>query len=323
MSETSNLADNSAQPERSGCMKWLLVAMVILLVAFFWRKIFQPDPGYEVNTSENRDMLSYLSNEGQLILYDPLTRRQTVLLEGVSSYVLSWDGRVAFTRLDERYSDVYVYDPATPSVEPINISQEPTKNHRPLAWHPNGQYLAYASFFYLNDAPRRGSMNDIDHTLLIWDGETTQDAMLEDGQPAFSIDSRWIWDDVPPRIEWHIDSDEIPEASSYWEGSYELGEEPYLVGLTGATQVHFYFTLASGLPSSHLVARNTDEDTLFRAHVGNFAWSGDGYLAFCRVSATGWTLSLWNGRRSWAVARTRYQPIQWQHGDTTFSCNNG
>lgn len=317
MSETSNLADNSAQPKRSGCMKWLLVAMVILLVAFFWRKIFQPDPGYEVNTSENRDMLSYLSNEGQLILYDPLTRRQTVLLEGVSSYVLSWDGRVAFTRLDERYSDVYVYDPATPSVEPINISQEPTKNHRPLAWHPNGQYLAYTSFLYLNDAPRRVSMDDIDHTLLIWDGETTHEATLDDGEPAYSILSN-----VQQLVQWHIDGDEIPRPSSHWGGSIEFNGERYLVGLTGETQVRFYFTLASGL-TSHLVARNSEGSSLFRAEVGSVSWSGDGYLAFCRLEARGWVLSLWNGRRSWAVARTSEHPIQWQHGDSTFRCTYG
>ena len=323
MSNNLDLADKSVRRTRSGCLKWLLIAMVIVFVVFVVRRIFQPDPGFEVNTGENRDMLSYLTNEGQLMLYDPLTRTQTLLLEGVHSYALSRDGRVAFTSSDETYSDVYVYDPATPSVDPINISQNPTKNHRPLAWHPNGHYLAYSSFFYLNDAPRRVSMRNLDHTLLIWDGETTREAMLEEGQPAYSIDSLWIWDDVPPRIDWLIDSDEIPELSSYWEGSQELGGERYFVGVTETGRVRFYLTLASGLPSANLVARNSDEATLFRAHVGNFSWSSDGYLAFCRVEAKDWAISLWNGRTSWTVARTRYQPIQWQHGDTTFSCNNG
>ncbi|MEQ8675913.1 MAG: hypothetical protein RLP44_26720 [Aggregatilineales bacterium] len=310
MSNNLDLADKSVRRTRSGCLKWLLIAMVIVFVVFVVRRIFQPDPGFEVNTDGNRDMLSYLTNEGQLMLYDPLTRTQTVLLEGVDSYALSRDGRVAFTSSDETYSDVYVYDPANPSVDPINISQDPNVNHRPLAWHPNGHYLAYMAFSNVNDTSRYVSMRNLDHTFLIWDGETTREATLEDGEPAFSILSN-----VQQLVQWHIDSDEIPDQSSYLEGDK-------LIGLVDGGQVRFSFRLASGL-SAYLVARNSEGSSLFRAEVGSVSWSGDGYLAFCRLDANGWVLSLWNGRRSWAVARTSEQPIQWQHGDTTLFCTYG
>lgn len=295
------------------------ITIVLILFVLLWGNGLLRAPGFEVNTSDDRDMLGYVSNEEHLILYDPLTRIKTTLHEDVNSFVLGRDGRVAFTKSDVADANVYVFDPAAPSAAPVNISQNPDARHKPLAWHPNGQYLAYTSYIGENDASSYEFIDAIDHTLLIWDGEMTRDAMLEDGQPAFTIVSRsYLWDNVPPRVQWHVGSDIITAPSSYWE-------DDHLIGLTEEGQVRFSFTLASGLPSSHLRARNAEGRTLFRAEVGSVAWSRDGYLAYCRFDGLtrDWILSLWNGRANWDVARTSYKPVQWRNGDSVFSCNSG
>lgn len=154
------------------------------------------------NHVDSRDMLAYVSDEGQLMLYDLYNRTETMLLENVNGFVLSRDGRIAFTKPDD--TDLYVFDPSTPALAPINISQNLTANHYPVAWSSDGHYLAFSSY-----EDRR------DQSLYVWDGEQVTNIMPDnrldtadafyvdwshDRRLAFTIQHGWSDLDVPPEI---------------------------------------------------------------------------------------------------------------------------
>lgn len=150
-----------------------------------------------------QDMLAYVTDTSELILYDPHERTEITLLRNVSNFIIAPDNRIAFTKSDETDNTLYVFDPSTNNVFPI-ISENPTANHYPLAWSPNGLYLAFGSYDEIND-----------HTLYVWDGEKSNNIMplnnldtasnfyvdwSYDGRIAFTIVYGWSNLDVPSEI---------------------------------------------------------------------------------------------------------------------------
>ncbi len=403
---------------RVGRLTILLPIGIMLMSSLFLSTISAQD---EV---DNPDMLAYVSEEGHLMLYDPRDRTETKLLENVDTFLLARDGRVAFTRPDENDTDLYVFDPSTPDLDPINISQNPAVGHYPVAWSPDGRYLAFASFTQSGDyAPYMLILQgqylalNTEQTLYVWDGETITNIMpddllapaesfsvdwSDDGRLAFNIEydrygnnppaEIYLWDGSTTTnlsqspdgwegdLSWNKDgqliffSQQNEDGGTYvWDGlSFKDGSpdvdsfvpiapdlKPGYVtwlddGLIGFTiysgppssitkeiivwdmereaiirqfpvsseyfysrlsddgQVILSTQLASGLPSEYLDIENTEGEILFSTHTGNYAWSSDGYLAYCEwEGGMKWILTLWNGEETWAVATLNNKPVHW------------
>jgi hypothetical protein len=114
--------------------------------------------------NRKRDMLAYVSPQNHLMLYDPQSRTQTTLLQNVKDFVMAQTGKVAFTKPDENDKNIYVYDPATPSTSPINITLNASTLDYLKSWSPDGRYLAFVT-----------DQDDKTQTLHVWDGKTIQD----------------------------------------------------------------------------------------------------------------------------------------------------
>jgi hypothetical protein len=404
---------------RAGRLAILLpVGIVLMLFAFLSTINAQNQVEYGMKDADNsRDKLAYVSNDGHLMLYDPHDHSETTLLDNVQSFVIGRDGRIAFTKQDENNPDLYVFDPSTPTVAPINISQKPSTNTYPKAWSSDGRHLAFVS-----------SQGD-DLLLYVWDGKTTTNIMPDnaldnaaafyvdwsnDGRLAFTIQYGWSNLDIPPEIylwdgntttslsqnpkgwdgtaEWSMTgqlmygSQRDTEDGIYvWDGvsfkngspnidsfiriapelkpTYATWTEDSLIGFTSypdsspsgrkeivlwdleskcivkqfpissdnawswlaeGGQIVLSSHLASGIPSYKLDVENTGGKILFSTGTGEFAWSSDGYLAYCGIEeGMSRKLSIWDGEKTFVVATVSYRPVQWQNGRNTFSCNNG
>ena len=382
---------------------------------------------------ENADMLAYISNENQLMLYDPRDRTETKLLDDVGTFLMSRDGRGAFTKLDETDTDLYIFDPAAPHIAPINISQNSAMNYYPVAWSPDGHYLTFAAFsrkssdyFYTWIYQGGYKVSTKNQLLYVWDGEKTINIMpdselgiadgfyvdwSDEGRLAFTIQygssnldvpaeiylwdgnktinlsqnpegwdsaGRWnkngqwlfwssrdgdggiyVWDgesfkDGSPDVDSFIRvAPELEPDSAGWtdEGlveftlysdsgakeiilwdfereaivrQFSVSSDKYESWLAEGGQMILSSHLASGIPSVYLDVENIAGEILFSEHVGEFAWSPDGYLAYCGIEdRMSRLLSLWDGEETWLVAEVSYKPAQWQNGQKIFSCNNG
>lgn len=396
----------------------LLFTTVIVLVlsVFLVASSRYGEPEYALNiansTDNSHDMLVYISDEYYLMTYDPLNHTETMLLdEEINHFAISRDSRVAFTRQDENDHDIYLYDPSMPDAVPINITQNPGTIHYPLAWSPDGRYLAFSSY-----QDRR------EETLYVWDGENIINIMPEngldtayntyvkwshDGRLAFTAldhpSSNWeiyVWDgNTTTNLSQDEDSSDVAigwsrsgqllfrsyrdrEIGFYvWDGvSFKDGtpdsdtfihlapglnpgyvtwtQEGYLSfavradfspsgvselvvwdleteaivrqiagwgGLSPDGETIWTSSLASGRPAYYLDIKNTDGETLLSTVVGEFSWSSDGYLAYCRFDyeSEGFTLYLWDGEESRDITLSNYKPILWQSVQDRFSCNSG
>ncbi len=410
-------------------MKKLLFGITLILSAFLSSVSAQDEL-----PADRTDMLAYVSNENRLMLYDPRERTETTVLENVSTFKLGQDGRVAFTKLDENDTDLYVFDPATPDLAPINISQNPAANHYPVAWSPDGHYLAYVSFRESSDNPPylwiyqgRYLASSDDQALYVWDGEKAANVMPNngldrasgffvdwsyDGRLAFRAEYGWSDSDTPPEIYlwdgktttnlsqnperhdggvvWNkagqlmFSSQQGEEGSIYiWDGvsfqdglpdinsfirvapeleptdatwtedgfisittysdssdrneiilwdwknkaivkQFPVSSDKAYSWLAEGGQFILSSHLASGIPSVYLDVESIEGEILLSVHTGEYAWSADGYLAYCGIEERmSRILSIWDGGENWIVTRVSYQPVQWQNGQDTFSCNNG
>ncbi|WP_119070339.1 WD40 repeat domain-containing protein [Aggregatilinea lenta] len=180
----------------------VLVGMILILSASL-------SSIYAQGNASNRDKLAYVSNDNHLILYDPHDHSETILLEDVRSFRLGRDGRIAFTRSYTNDPALYVFDPTMPDLAPIDVSQNPTVESYPLAWSPDGRYLAFALYQESSD------YSISDHSIYVWDGEAstniTPDNGLDtakrfyvdwshDGRLAFTVIYGWSTVDIPAEI---------------------------------------------------------------------------------------------------------------------------
>jgi WD40 repeat protein len=191
------------------------IGMLLMLFVFLSSTGAQDDP--PINSADSRDRLAYVSDDHHLILYDPHDRTEITLVDDVGSFVLGRDGRIAFTRpgeydtglfvfdsFDENDTDLYVFDPSTPALMPANISQNSSVYNYPLAWSPDGRYLAFGSY-----------QKNIDHSIYVWNGETITNITPEngldtaeqfyvdwsrDGRLAFTVIHGWSSLDIPAEI---------------------------------------------------------------------------------------------------------------------------
>jgi WD40 repeat protein len=187
---------------RAGRFTILLPIGIMLISSLFLSSTSAQDE--PENNADSRDMLAYVSDDGHLMLYDPRDRTEITLLDNIQGFELGRDGRVAFTRPDENDPDLYVFDPSTPNVAPINITQNPAAVNYPIAWSPDGRYLAFGSY-----------QDSDDQSLYVWYGETTTNIMPDngldtadifyvdwshDGRLVFTIQHGWSSLDIPSEI---------------------------------------------------------------------------------------------------------------------------
>jgi len=149
------------------------------------------------------DILGYVSEDNQLILYDPQSRTEKIVMDNVENFLLSSDGQIAYTSsLDGSEAGFYIIDPANPEDKFVTIDQPMAY---PLSWSPDGHYLAYLVF-----------NADIDENdLYVWDGETvvniTPKNLLDspsyydlhwsqDNRLAFGITHGWSGADAPSEL---------------------------------------------------------------------------------------------------------------------------
>jgi WD40 repeat protein len=394
----------------------LLVGITLLLYISLSRIAAQYRFKIAINTAGIPDRLAYVSDNHQLMLHDPQDRTEMKLLDNVSEFVIGQDGRVAYTQPND--SNLYLFDPSTPALDPVNVSPNVGMNSYPLAWSPDGRYLAF------------GSYQDSENlTLYVWDGENVTNIMpdggldksdefyvdwSQDGRLVFTIHHGWqetatppeiyVWDGITTknlsqnpqgwdsRAHWSRSGklmfgsqrgeeygvyvwdgvsfkNSVPDSTSFIQVApqielhYPIWTDDDRVGFTtdaefsplGRKEIILWDMgngkifkqipvssgnawswlaeggqailsshLASGIPSVYLDVESTEGEILFSNHVGEFAWSESGYLAYCGIEGgKSQILSIWNGQETWVVARVRYKPVQWQNGRDNFSCNNG
>ncbi len=398
----------------------VLLFIAITAILYLFLSNARPQ-AFSLNTADGHDMLAYVSSSDQLMLYDPRDRTETALLDDVRSFKLSPDGRVAFKKLDENDTVLYIFDPSSDTLTPV-ITENPDAYNSPLAWSPDGRYLAFGSYHEPEGL-----------SLYVWDGETATNVMPEnplaaavrfyvdwshDGRLAFQVIYGWSNLDIPPEVyvwdghtmtnlnpnpdgwdgyaSWSEDGkllfgsrrdddfsyyvwdgvsfkDGLPDADTFipvapelepdypvwvtdniiafsvnrqflifprniimlWDvesgrviSEYPVSSDNAWSYLAEGGQVIISSHLASGLPSYYLDVESTEGQILFTTETGEYAWSPDGYLAYCRTDgrpggSINWVLSLWDGQESWDVTRVSYRPAQWQSEQYTFSCNNG
>jgi WD40 repeat protein len=305
----------------------LLIGITLLSSLFISRISTQDEPEIEANSADNPDMLAYVSADDHLMLYDPRDRTETTLLENVRNFVLSREGRVAFTRLDD--TELYVFDPSTPALDPINISQNPDELVYPLGWSPDGRYLAFASF-------REGSgysdniwiafgsyiAGSRDQSLYVWDGETTTNIMPEttlatanvffidwsyDGRLAFTVQHGWSDSDIPSETYvWDgSETTNLSQNPEYWDGVGSWSRSGQLLFASQRDDENGIYvwdgvSFRDGSPDVDSFIRVAPELQLTDA-----TWTDEGFVAFTLYTVTTGTkeITLWDLETREAVRR--------------------
>jgi hypothetical protein len=288
------------------------------------------------------DMLSYVNDEDDLMLYDPRDRTETKLLENVQSFVLARDGRVAFTRQDENDTDLYLFDPANPSLEPVNISHNLAVHHYPVAWSPDGRYLAFVSFSPSPDFPYdiwiyqgRYLASGSDQSLYVWDGETATNIMPDnplapadsfyvdwshDGRLAFTIQYGWSDADTPSEIYLWDESTttNLSQNPDGWDGGVSWNRGGQLLfalqrEVNGGIYVWDGVTFKDGLPDIDSFMRLAPELE------PNYAtWTDDGLIGFTSDPSSSATkkIILWDMEQE---AIVRQFPVSSEYASSALS----
>lgn len=292
---------------RVGRLTLLLSTAIILMLSVLLVSVgAQDEPESEANNAERRDNLVYVSDDYDLMLYDPRNRTETMLLSQVSSFVMGRDGRIAFTRRrHENTHDLYVYDPSTPLLDPVNITGSHTVRHYAIAWSPDGKYLAFAS---VEDTD--------DHTIYVWDGEKAINIMPEDkldtakrfyvhwsydGRLAFTIQYGWSNLDIPSELYvWDggitVNLSQNPER---WDGSGRWNQTGQLLFGSEREDEEYGVYVWDGISFK---AGSPDTDAFIQLPVNlqftGATWTDDGLVAYTLYSEASpeWTkeVVLWD-----------------------------
>lgn len=143
-------------PYKNKRVRWLVLALLpIVLISY----LSTTDLGSS-GENDDRDSFAVVSNDGELILYDPYTLTQRTLAYDVKTFLLGYNGEVAFTREVEDGVELYIMNVQTRASLPIKIDQAEA-NYKLDSWTTDGRLL------FLSPYPKQGRLMG----LYIWNGE--------------------------------------------------------------------------------------------------------------------------------------------------------
>jgi WD40 repeat protein len=204
----------------------LLLVVLALMVVVLIRQDDRHNSGLQNIPEPSVDRLVYTvfnydDGTTSLMLYEPDKGKSTPILVDVDfrDFSFSVDGRLAFSSGKEGNGEIYVIDIQTENSQPISLTQNPATYGHPLAWSPDGHYLAFESF-------QSGGVREI----CVWDGEQTIVVTPED-MPGTANSYRAYWSNdgrLVFEVFYGYSSDDIPSEIYLWDGhkTVSLSQNP-------------------------------------------------------------------------------------------------
>lgn len=270
--------------------------------------------------------------------YDPRRHENTTILtqpyRGHILFALSKDGLLAYGVDVGSNWEVYLLDTTNPDRMPINISNNPSTDDRPLAWSPDGRQLAIASI----SAGDTSSVN-------VWDGETLTNVFpFGEGITVREFYAEWSPDGR--YLVFSVQVDGAPRLAYVWDGTTTRSLAPpgvenptyidifrwspdgsrvvYHVGVGGGRSWPFVWdgeTFTNIMPTEWLINGTVH---------GGMTWSQDGRIAMTiSILRDGDTLSrsprevyIWNGHTTFNLSQSpvleSYDPAWSSDGRVAF-----
>jgi WD40 repeat protein len=290
----------------------LLTIAIALVLSVYFIAI----SSHAQTTADNgTDILLYKTeDDDEWRYYDPRNRTDIpppILSDEITNSEFSRDGRVAFTRKDENSTELYVFDPQTPDIAPIKISQTSAENYyERFGWSPDGHYLAFGLW--------RGENENYDDSLYVWDGEIvinitsdialnniTQDPYATSYELSWSPDGRslafrlwrgagnydgslYVWDgETATNIAPDDCPDFVREIDADWSSDGRL-----------AFTIEYHEEEDSAVPSEIYVWDGNATTNLSQKPAGadwGATWSDNGQLAFMSVRDGEEGIYVWDG----------------------------
>jgi WD40 repeat protein len=236
------------------------------------------------------------------MLYDPAENTHAPFLPDwdIRTLSISANGRLAFLSSHDGTPAIYALDyPSTNSI-PVKITSDTSTGHYPVAWSPDGRYLAYGSF------------QNNETTLSIWDGKGfiqifTTSARISIHEFTWSSDGRLAFTtfDFPNErgseiFIWDGNKTVSLTQNPYGEDRYPAwSDDGRLAFLSEQADVYDIFiwdgtNTINGLPDVH--SFNNIAPSLTRVN-SKLGWSNSGSLTFRGIESGSETYQIyeWNG----------------------------
>lgn len=280
------------------------------------------------DVDDNGDLLAYTvtnsAGERSLMLYEPDTGIHTTLLSdiGYSGFRFSADGRIALSLTSKGYGEIHILDTQSENRLPVNLSQEKNIFGRPLAWSPNGRYLAISSYPFSDG-----------RQIYVWDGETainiTPNGMVK---PARGYDIAWSPDGRLAITAWFDFLDDFKDSEIYvWDGETptNLSQNPTGVdrnpswsadgklAFLSARDGEYDILIWDGISVKDSVPDiNTFSNVMpeFTAAYSSPTWTNEGLLAFLAIpfQEEHRQVFVWDGQTATNISQNPGSPNQYQ-----------
>jgi dipeptidyl aminopeptidase/acylaminoacyl peptidase len=179
--------------------------------------------------------------------------------------------------MNEGNSEIYVLDAKSQDRLPINISKDINQNGFPIAWSPDGQYLAFESF-----------QDEDDKLIYVWDGETAINITPNDMRDE--AESYWTFWSFDGRLAFTVGFGDSPRSEIYlWDGdattSLSLNPTGYISFPTWSAEGKLAFQFLSAQDREYNILiwdgiSFTNVAPELTAYYSFPTWTNEGLLAF-------------------------------------------